>query len=130
MANTEIAPNWRVLRLNESEHCNPEFLARCGGKLWGVYVYDSNSVFHYCSPEKLYQLHLVYFTAETSPDDDEAAEALENELIEATFGCSDSDLVGASFIDSLPATEWEDLNLDSDATDDDAREAAHANRRW
>lgn len=100
--NENITPNWIAVRIDESEFCDPDFLARCGGKVWGVYLVDTNSVTHCCEPTASYCLTLVDTVCEATPEDPEKSDRLMTELMECTQESPQVAYVHCSVLDSFP----------------------------
>lgn len=100
--NHHVPPNWVAVCIDESEYCDSEFLARCGGKVYGVYLVDTNSITYCCSPVKTYCLNLVDTVPERAPEDPEEAERLWEELRECTHNSPHVMYVECRVIDNLP----------------------------
>jgi hypothetical protein len=93
-----IAPTFIACRLDMSQHCSPEFLARCGGKVYLSGFFDDNLNTHICSAEKMVYVHALEFVPEQYPEDEEARDALNGELLEDTV---DDDYFGRATIERL-----------------------------
>lgn len=79
-----------AVRLDESHAvCEPDLLARCGGRLWTVYVYNADEVTHLCESTPSYWLEemenipdvgtaefLVNYAAMSDDDREQLDEAL------------------------------------------------------
>jgi hypothetical protein len=116
--NEPIPPNWLAVRIDESEYCDPEFLARCGGKVYGVYLVDTNSVTYCCSPERTYCLTLVDTVCEDTPDDPNESDRLMTELMECTQESPDVMYVNLSAVDNLPDENKAQQPLPEDWSED------------
>ena len=116
-----MTPQWTAVRVDVSRHCNPEFLGRCGGKVYQVYLYNAHSVTHCCEITPSYELIPVDLVAEDYPEDAETREALYEELREVA--CADGDNVTYMHcrgIDALPDDVKRTLHAPNE---DDAVEA-------
>jgi len=72
---------YRVLKIDESEHItDPEFLERCGGKVYSVYLYNDQEVTHCCELTPSYWLYEVDVIAESYPEDPEESDKLYEDL--------------------------------------------------
>lgn len=80
MDNNSIKPHWIAIRVDESGYCEKEFLERCGGKLYAIYLYNENEVTHCCELTPSYCLNLVEYIPETLPENEEDLERLQDEL--------------------------------------------------
>lgn len=78
----DIKPKFIACIIDISEHCEPEFLARCGGKLYLSGFYDDNLNTYICSAEKMLYVHSLAFVPEKYPEDEPARTALDSELLE------------------------------------------------
>lgn len=80
--NPDIAPKFIACRLSMREHCSDSFLARCGGDLYLSGFFDDNlNTFCCCSRPSIY-VHGLELVPEKYPEDEEAREALNLELME------------------------------------------------
>lgn len=99
--NRDVPPNWVAVRIDESQYCDPAFLERCGGKCYGVYLVDTNSVTYCCSTTPAYCLYLVDTVCEETPDDPIASDKLMTELMEVTQESPQVMYVDLSVVDRL-----------------------------
>lgn len=77
---TPYAPEWGIYVMDITEYCSDDFVARCGGGVYHVYLFDKMSATYICSAQAMAELRLIGTVAKANPDDDEAREALDDEL--------------------------------------------------
>lgn len=120
--NPDIKPAFVACKIDMSEHCSPEFLVRCGGKVYLSGFYDDNLNTYICSAEKMIYVHALEFVPEKYPEDEEAADALNNELLMDTV---DDDYFSRSDLERLRKEHpdnFEVLELTFEESDDPAEE--------
>lgn len=116
----DISPKFIACRLDMSQYCSPEFLDRCGGKVYLSGFFDDNLNTYICSAEKMLYVHGLEFVPEQYPEDEEACNALNEELLENT---ADNDYFSRSTIERLRQEHPEDfqeVDVDFDEEDDPA----------
>jgi len=120
--NEHVPPNWVAVRLDESQHCEPEFLTRCGGKVWGVYLVDTQCVTHCCEFAPSYCMIPVDLVAGDYPEDEQERESLYDELREVLGQTNEISYMHCRAVDRLPDEHKADLGLSLDPEDweDDA----------
>lgn len=96
--NPDIKPAFIACRLDMSEYCSPEFVARCGGKVYLSGFYDDNLNTYICSAQKMIYVHALEFVPEKYPEDEEARNTLNEELLEDTV---DDDYFSRATIERL-----------------------------
>lgn len=121
---SKVTPKWFAIKLDESEHCEPEFLKRCGGKCYQIYLVDMSTHTHLCEFTPSYCLIPVELVAEKYPEDDDAREELYEELREVFYEtCNEVSYMHCHHIDGLPDDCKDDLQLtfEDDEWDDENR---------
>ena len=121
-----------AVRLDESYAvCDPTLLARCGGKLWTVYVYDAGEVTHLCEFTPSYWLEEIENIPEQWPDMEQdfghALDCLTSDLLE----CASDEYgiyVHCHEIDRLPVEQR--VPLGEFESMDEAREYYQGSPRW
>ena len=98
----EIPRKWTAVRVDETGHCGEEFVARCGGKVFQVYLFDANEVTYCCEVTPSYALYPIAVVAGEYPESDEAQQVLFEELLEAGHG-AEMAYMHCSMIDRLDA---------------------------
>jgi len=78
----DIKPKFIACLIDVSAHCSEEFLARCGGKVYLSGFYDDNLDTHCCSFTPMVDVTYMGYVAEEYPEDEEAREALHEELMD------------------------------------------------
>ena len=119
---TKIPRKWTAVAVDLSMHCQADFLARCGGKVFEVYLFDANELTYCCSVTPSYCLYSMGLIPETYPEDETVREQLCEELLE---GDHDSDVayMDCVFIDRLGDDRKALVGrLEADADEDAARE--------
>ena len=75
MRNDDIKPDWRYILIDETRYwCDDKFIAECGGKLVGAYVFDANRAVHCCELTPSFELLLIETLPRDVPQDDAGAE--------------------------------------------------------
>ena len=121
----EIPRKWTAVRVDETRHCGEEFVTRCGGKVFQVYLFDANERTYCCCVTPSYALYPIEVVAGKYPESDEAQQALFEELLEVGHG-AEMAYMDCSMIDRLDAeSKVEQTGLDNDASEDDVREHYH-----
>jgi hypothetical protein len=130
--NDHIPPKWTAVRIDESQHCSEGFLERCGGKVYGIYLADLNSVTYCCEITPSYCLIPVDLVAEEYPEEEDGREALYCELLEnlgydaVYMHCRDVDKMSddnrSELSISLDEEDWRD---DPERGEDEAFEHYH-----
>ena len=118
--NLDIPPKFLACRLDMSSYCSQEFLDRCGGKVYLSGFFDDNLDTHICSAQKTVYVHALEFVPEKYPEDEEAREALNEELLE---GGVDDDYFARSMIELLKREHpdhLQELEVAFDEEDDPA----------
>ena len=121
----EIPRKWTAVRVDETGHCGEEFVARCGGKVHQVYLFDANEVTYCCSLTPSYGLIPVEVVAEKYPEGEATREALFDELTTAMEGAEFA-YMDCSTIDRLSdENKVEQVGLENDASEDEVLEHYH-----
>jgi len=81
--NPDIPPKMTACLIDVSEHCSEDFLAKCGGKIYMSGFYDDNVNTYCCSTTPSVFVDVIELVPETYPEDEDAREALSEELLEA-----------------------------------------------
>ena len=79
---TEIKPDIRILKLDESHNWDPEIVSRAGGKIFGVYLYDATVAVHCCEITPSYELNFIESQPHQLPDDEDEREKLYDDIQE------------------------------------------------
>ena len=74
------APEWGIFVMDITQYCSADFVARCGGGVYHVYFFNKLSRTFICSYWPMAELRLIGTVAKVSPDDEDAREALDDEL--------------------------------------------------
>ncbi len=102
----EIKPQFRRLILKEdSSYWDEDLVERCGGGIYGVYVYDFREETFCCELTPSYYLYLVEYFPEITPEEDEEREQLLNKLGEVAASDDYNMYVHCSVIDRIPLEE-------------------------
>lgn len=113
----DYLPHFKVFRLDETEYWNDPDLVKIAGKMWGMYLVDTNEVTHLCELQGSYCLYFIETYPENVPDDDDAREAFLEEIGEVDAYTDSAIYVHTHSIDGLkpvhvydPVTreEWND----------------------
>jgi hypothetical protein len=60
-----IQPDFRAMRIDETDYWNDEIKAQLkGGQIWAVYVFDKNQVTHCCEITPSYAMHFIEYYGE------------------------------------------------------------------
>jgi len=123
----DIKPKFIACLIDVSAHCSEEFLARCGGKVYLSGFYDDNLDTHCCSFTPMIDVTYMGYVAEEYPEDDEAREALHEELmitgadeLGGYYTRRDLERVREAHPERFVAL---DIDLDSDEDEDEQRRA-------
>ena len=113
MANTDTVyenpyrPIIRMMVLDVSSMCSADFLARCGGAFYDVYFFDECRRVHLCEATASAELHFIGGGPAAIPEDEDAREALYNEIIE--IDCNSEEVTymwhSTAMRSSVPVTE-------------------------
>ena len=114
-----LESDWYAVRVDETGHCEPEFVARCGGKVWTVYIYNRNESNYCCEMTPSFCLYEIECQPETWPEDERDKDRLAEELLE----CVEYEVRYYHWHDVLSMGEQKHLgHYDSDeAAEEDAR---------
>lgn len=91
MTNSDVKPDWRVLKLEQKAYLNAEFAAEKQVKTCGVfYLVDANLHVHICSLTPNLEAWPIqgYATFETEEAAEQDEGELERELLDTEEGCS------------------------------------------
>ena len=80
--NTEIKPDIRILKINESSHWTDDKLKAACGVIFGVYMYDASKHVHCCEITPSYEMHFIESQSVRLPDDEEERERIYESLQE------------------------------------------------
>ena len=86
MKNENKRSRYYAVRLNETHNCEPEFVERCGGAVYTVYIYNGEEITHCCELTPSYWLEEIENVPRARPEDERADNALANELLDALTG--------------------------------------------
>lgn len=128
-----MTPRWIAIRLDVSQYCAPEFLERCGGRVYEISLVNVHSITHCCEVTPSYFCIPVDHVPERYPDNDNDSERLCSDLSEVT-AASDPFYFHAWRVHALPEPDRRDVQIDTDDLDDDgeslAIEAYNGNPRF
>lgn len=116
----DIPPKFLACRLDMSSYCSQEFLDRCGGKVYLSGFFDDNLDTHICSAQKMVYVHALELVPEKCPENEEAREALYEELLESSV---DADYFARSMIEALKREHpdhFQELEIAFDEDEDPA----------
>lgn len=121
-----------AVRIDETIGCRADFLERCGGKLWGVYIYDESERTFCCEITPSYWLELVDYLPASFPEGEEESEALSLELLEVLNESERGMYMHVHAVEKLGGKERFFIpNEDEhESAMDDALEAYRANPIW
>ena len=109
---SEATPEWHAVKIDESDGCGAEFLKRCGGKCYQIYLIDMSTRTHLCEFTPSYCMIPVELVAETYPEDDGVREDLYEELRTVFYECcNDVSYMHCHDIEQLPAEDKHDLEI-------------------
>ena len=115
--NEPIPPNWTAVKIDESRDCDPEFLKRCGGKCYQIYLYDANCVTYCCEVTPSYCMIPTDLVAEKYPEDDGEREALYEELREVLSQIDGVSYMHCHYVDGMLDEAKHALQLSVDPED-------------
>lgn len=132
-----LPPNWIAVKIDESHFCEAQTLERCGGKIYGIYLVDTNSVTHCCEITPSYCMIPLALVAESMPEDEVGYDLL-SDFLAWCAAQEDVRYMHCKDIDSLAAECRADLGLKLDPEDwqddlrgeDNAREAYQSCPSW
>ena len=118
MDKPDIKPKFFAGLIDISEHCEPGFLERCGGKVYYSGFFDDSTNHHLCSYQKNIWFEVVEIVPEKYPEDDYDADQLNMELLDARSEL-DNGYYPRSLVESLMEKNPEhfttlDFNFDDD----------------
>ena len=109
-----------VVAVDESAHwTDSDFVQRCGGKIWTLYVYNPNEVTYLCEATPSYYLEPFDHVPASLPEGQDECEEICNVLLE-TLGQQEMTYMHCRHVDAMPTRLIEDF--DALCTLDDARE--------
>lgn len=119
----------KVVTINETYGWDPAIVARAGGAIFGLYLYDSLKRTHCCEITPSYALNLIGSIPYQFPEDEAAREALENDLRDGDATSDNLCYFHCGLIDDM--TPCHDFGIQLHDEDDDpikdALEYCHAN---
>lgn len=142
--NEKIQPKFIAGLIDISEYCEPDFLERCGGKVYYSGFFDDSTNHYLCSFQKNIWFEVVELVPEKYPEDQDESEKLNMELIDARSELDDG-YYSRSLVESMMEKNPEhfevlefnfddDEDLDEEAQDrarhDDVREYLQGNPRF
>jgi len=133
--NTDIEPKFVACLIDVTEHCSPDFVERCGGRVYESGFFDDNLDTYICSAEKMIFVDVLELVPEKYPEDEEASEALNCDLLEAVTA-DDSGYYGRSQIERMREANPDhfvelDITFDEDGDpSDEVREHLQGNPRF
>ena len=132
---TDVLPELRLwvrdeTHLYQETDQGKELLARAGGKIEAVFIFDAALHVHCCELTPSFEMNYLYSVTKASPDDDEAREALYSDLDEANletervqyFHVRGIDLDKCQILNAVTAEEWNKLVEEHDGDRDAAYE--------
>lgn len=118
--NPESPPKFLACKIEVSQHCSPDFLARCGGKIFLSGFFDDSVNTHCCSLTPSVYVDVIELVAEAYPEDEATREALYEELREV-HTIDDSGYYGRRDIERMKERNpdhFKDVDLTFDEDDD------------
>lgn len=73
-------PSYRAAVYDITGFVHPEFVARCGGAVYEVFIFDERSATYLCEATPSAELHHIGYVPKTSPDEQKERDALEAEF--------------------------------------------------
>lgn len=117
---------WTAVRVDVTGHCREDFVARCGGKVYEVFLFDANEVTYCCEVTPSYCLYPVSLEAGDLPEEEDVRNRLFEELIDARHELEDVCYMHCRDVDRLPDDDKvEQKGLEIDASFDDVHESYH-----
>lgn len=123
----DIPPKYIACIIDWSDGCDPDFLARCGGKVYLSGFYDDNVNTYICSAQKMIWVQGLELVPEARPGDGNAQDRLETELMDlwhnACINEQDSDYYPRSKIETLRKEfpeNFKEVGIDLDEDEDPA----------
>lgn len=97
-------------------------LNKCGGKIYGVYVYDQNLYTYICSADAVYEMHLIAYVpgGKVSEDEDEREE-VDIALIDVTCLSEDVVYMDVYRIDAVSAEDKRELPCEDEIPENEIR---------
>lgn len=121
---------FQVVALDVSRFVSDELKTRCGGTVWELSVYDSETRTYCCDTSPSYVLYPVSLEPGTLPEDEDEQDQLNRDLIDAHAGTDVCSYYYCRTIEALDPSHFSDLNFEVDEEDkaiDEAIEAQCAN---
>ena len=112
--NAKVPPAWNAILIDESEFYEDEFLTRCGGKLYGVYLADLNSRTYCCELTPSNALYFIGSVPEEWPEDDEEKDSLYDDLSESDTCSPEVSYFHCHSIKAMPDSRKHAIQLDED----------------
>ena len=78
--NTEIKPDIRIVKLDETGFWMDEWLVSHAGKIFGVYMYDASKQTHCCEVTPSYELHFIESQPLAYQEDEAIREKMDEHL--------------------------------------------------
>ena len=127
----EIQPRWTAALLRVPDaHVDPDFLARCGGVVYESVFFDDSVNVHICSLTPSVGLEVLELVAGEYPEDDDAREALYDELMEAHSGSEGFYYMNRSDVERLKKANPESFKNLGDFDVDEDEDACEVVREY
>lgn len=55
-----LCPRFKLVKIDETDQWDEDLVKACGGKIFGIYLYNENEVTHLCELPTSYYLHFLY----------------------------------------------------------------------
>ncbi len=123
--NAHIPDNFVACKIDITEHCSEDLVGRCGGALYLSGFYNDSVNTFICSATPMVFVEALALVPERYPEDEEAADALNNELLMETM---DDDYFSRSDIERMREGHPDNFKVLGDAEGDNEREKAEAVR--
>jgi len=102
-----IKPNFRVVKIDETKYYTDPELVKAAGKIYAVFIYDSNRQVFLCELTPSYEFHYVESTTEESLSDEHY-----DNLMEANRHRESSEYHHTAFAATIPAEHTQPFSQD------------------
>jgi hypothetical protein len=96
------ASNWIAVRMDVSSNCDQDFLDKVGGRVYDVYLLNTNETTYCCSATPSHACYFVESTIDRYIEDEDEREEVYNLLLESNVGAPLVSYYTRSDIGALP----------------------------
>lgn len=130
---TMTTPHWYIYRQDATQYWDdPDLVARSGGTIYGMYLFDNNRHVHCCEITPSYEMEFLESVPKSRPEDECLADRLDMDVMEGDtdrgevsyFHVHNIDLAKCIDAWAMTADEWQTLLDDADGDTEQAYEAA------